>query len=284
MTTQALTPMDGFTFGCDPELFIFGPDGQPVSAEGLIPGSKEEPHKVEYGAVQRDGLAAEFNIDPVDNFRDWNRNIQAVMGQLEAMLPAGHTLQAVPSVRFSEEIFLASSKEALALGCSPDYNAWTQTVNPPPSLDHDPFLRCAGGHIHFGWTKDAALSDPQHMLNCCDLVKQLDWYLGGWSLKLDENTERRSLYGKAGACRIKDYGVEYRVLSNFWVTTRDRRLAVWNRMVQAIADMRNTYLPDRVSRYNSTLVDAINQSSVPASFSRAFRFPLTTLDHSYARY
>ena len=122
------------------------------------------------------------------------------------------------------------------------------------------------------------------MLNCCDLVKQLDWYLGGWSIARDENTERRSLYGKAGACRIKDYGVEYRVLSNFWVTTRDRRLAVWNRMVQAIADMRNTYLPDRVSRYNSTLIDSINQSSVSASFSRAFRFPLTTLDHSYARY
>lgn len=280
----ALTPKEGFTFGCDPELFIFGPDGSPVSAEGIIPGSKEEPHKVEFGAVLRDGLAAEFNIDPVDNFRDWNRNIQAVMGQLEAMLPAGHTLKAVPAVRFSEKIFLESSPEALELGCSPDYNAWTGDVNPPPSLENDLFLRCAGGHIHIGWTQDALLSDPQHMLNCCDLVKQLDWYLGGWSLKMDENTERRSLYGKAGACRIKPYGVEYRVLSNFWVTTRDRRLAVWNRTVQAIEDMRNTYLPDRISRYNPVLLEAINTSNMPQSMLRNFKYPLVSLDRGYANF
>lgn len=280
----ALEPMEGFTFGCDPELFIFGPDDQPVSAEGIIPGSKEMPHRVEYGAVQRDGLAAEFNIDPVDNFRDWNRNIQAVMGQLRAMLPAGHRLEAVASVRFSEKTFLEASPDALALGCSPDFNAWTNSINPPPSLDNDPFLRCAGGHIHIGWTNDAQLSDPQHILNCTDLVKQLDWYLGGWSLKMDENAERRSLYGKAGSCRIKPYGVEYRVLSNFWVTTRERRLAVWNRTVQAIRDMRSTFLPDRAGRYNTNLVEAINNSFMPAGVARAFKFPLTSLDHSFMRY
>lgn len=282
--TVALTPMDGFTFGCDPELFIFDRDGNPVSAEGIIPGTKEEPHKVEFGAVQQDGFAAEFNIDPVDNFRDWNRNIQAVMGQLEAILPKGLTLRAVPSVVFSDEVYAAASPETTALGCSPDYNAWTGTVNPPPSLDESPTLRCAGGHIHIGWTTGAQLSDPQHMLNCCDLVKQLDWYLGGWSLRMDEDVKRRGLYGQAGACRIKDYGVEYRVLSNFWVTTRERRLVTWNRLQQAIHDMSKVFMPDRASRYNSELISSINTSQLTPGMSRGFKFPLQSIDHSYLRY
>lgn len=282
--STALTPLEGFTFGADPELFIFGPDGNPVSAEGIIPGSKEAPHAVEFGAVQRDGLAAEFNINPANNFRDFNRNVSAVMGQLTAMLPNGHTLKAVPSVRFTEKIFLAAAPDAVELGCSPDYNAWNQTVNAPPSVEHDPFLRCAGGHLHIGWTDNAEIADPQHMLNCCDLVKQLDWYLGGWSLKMDNNTERRSLYGRAGACRIKPYGVEYRVLSNFWVTTRERRLVVWNRMVQAIEDMNKSYIPDRASRYNKFLIDGINNSKMESSMGRSFRYPLNTIDQSMKMY
>jgi hypothetical protein len=68
-------------------------------------------------------------------------------------------------------------------------------------------------------------------------VKQLDWYLGGWSLKHDSDPTRRTLYGRAGACRLKSYGVEYRVLSNFWMTTADRRKAVWNRMQLAVKAM-----------------------------------------------
>jgi hypothetical protein len=37
--------------------------------------------------------------------------------------------------------------------------------------------------------------------------------------------ERRKLYGGAGAYREKDYGFEYRTLSNFWVF--DPKLTKW---------------------------------------------------------
>ena len=45
----------------------------------------------------------------------------------------------------------------------------------------------------------------------------MDLFLGVPSVTLDSDTRRRELYGKAGAYRAKDYGVEYRTLSNFWI-------------------------------------------------------------------
>src|SRR3546814_15106496 len=81
-------------------------------------------------------------------------------------------------------------------------------------------------------------------MNCSDLVKQLDWYLGLWSLGKDKDKVRRSLYGKAGACRIKPYGVEYHVLSNFWIKNKKSRLETWNRMVKGIEEMTSLYMPE----------------------------------------
>ena len=54
--------------GADPEIFLGDADGGLVSAYGLIKGDKEHPFPVTNGAVQVDGMAAEFNIDPD---RDW---------------------------------------------------------------------------------------------------------------------------------------------------------------------------------------------------------------------
>ena len=41
--------------GCDPELMTYR-DGNPISCHEFIPGSKEEPFRLNVGAVQRDWL------------------------------------------------------------------------------------------------------------------------------------------------------------------------------------------------------------------------------------
>jgi hypothetical protein len=57
-----------FKIGADPEFFLRDKaTGKFVSAHGLIPGTKRQPMKVDKGAVQVDGMALEFNIDPVTN-------------------------------------------------------------------------------------------------------------------------------------------------------------------------------------------------------------------------
>lgn len=262
----------GFTFGCDPEVFIVGPDGNFVTAAGLIPGTKAQPYKVPDGAVQVDGMAAEVNIEPASTFSEFNRRIERVLGRLQEMLPEGHTWSAVPSVTFREEDFIKAPDEAKELGCSPDFDAWEGDVNPVPEPEN-PLSRCAGGHLHVGWRSDGDI-DAEHIENCRDLCKQFDWHLAHWAMRIDTDQERRKMYGKAGAHRIKPYGVEYRTLSNFWIVSRDRRLAVWNRMQNALYDMKERFLPEQYARANKTLVESVNTSVRSLILERNYRYPL----------
>jgi hypothetical protein len=81
-------------------------------------------------------------------------------------------------------------------------------------------------------------------------------FLGLWSVIRDPDTKRRELYGKAGAFRFKPYGVEYRVLSNFWLHTPDRMEYVWH-LVRGALGCRTE--PDPL------LQDIINSSNVSAA-------------------
>jgi hypothetical protein len=272
-----LEPMDGMKFGCDPELFVLNKEGVPVCADGLIPGTKSEPYPVKYGAVQVDGMAAEFNIEPVTNFKDFKRNVKGVMRTLERMLPDGYSLSCVPHVMFSQEEWDKAPEHAKELGCSPDFNAWTGSVNPPPSAPNSPTLRTASGHLHIGWTDDVDISDSDHIGHCRDLVKQLDWYLGAPSVKFDPDPVRRQLYGKAGAMRVKPYGVEYRVLSNFWLKSDAMMAQVWNRTQRAIWDMREGYKPDLYHRWNDRIIAGIDSSYLDSFLSSKFHNPLSII-------
>ena len=52
------------------------------------------------------------------------------------------------------------------------------------------------------------------------MIKGMDLFHGTVSTTLDNSPaaiKRRELYGKAGSHRPTDYGVEYRVLSNYWM-------------------------------------------------------------------
>lgn len=62
-------------------------------------------------------------------------------------------------------------------------------------------------------------------MNSNHIIAHLDLFLGVPSILLDKDTERRKMYGKAGAFRSKPYGVEYRVLSNFWIANEE--LVTW---------------------------------------------------------
>lgn len=282
-STTALPAKEGFTFGCDPEGFVVNANGDAVFPE-FIPGTKEEPYPVKYGAIQRDGMAAEFNIEPASTFEEFHRNISAVISQLEKFLPDGHKMLWVPSMTFTDEVWGTTPEEAKELGCTPDFDAWTGNCNEPPDTSETATLRTASGHIHIGWTEGADVTDLQHMLSCRDLVKQLDWYLGAWSLKHDPDPTRRILYGKAGACRYKPYGVEYRVLSNFWLKSRASRLEVWNRVMSAINDMRTQFLPGTArASWNEALVSSINTSVRNPDLERNYGYPLVTLEQASYR-
>src|SRR5690625_1124724 len=228
------------TVGCDPELFL-KKEGKFVSAHGLIPGTKEDPHPVPHGAVQVDGLAVEFNIDPATTLVEFRRNIREVLTQLEGMLPE-YSVEAIPLVNFGEEYMRTQPAEGLELGCDPDYNAYTGEAN--DRLNGDVPFRTAGGHVHIGWTTDAPLDHPEHLEACRMLTRELDFYLGLPSLFWDREDGRRAMYGMPGAFRAKSFGVEYRSLSNAWLTS-DRLIdfvySQTNRAFTNLADGRSIY-------------------------------------------
>jgi hypothetical protein len=275
---------EGFTFGADPEFFLVNDKGVIVpGTPDLIPGTKEAPYAVDCGAVQLDGVAAEINVDAAKTFEEWSGNFDAVIAALNKMLPKGWGLSTKSSHVFDKDLFDPIPDSCKVLGCSPDFNAWEMNVNPPPEMT-DPYLRCIGGHLHIGWATDVDVTDIQHILACADLSKQLDWFLACFALMHDKDTTRRQLYGKAGSCRIKHYGVEYRVLSSFWVLDKELRLEVWNRMQQAIRQMSNYYMPDRgVKRLNGLVQESINTGKLNPGLLDAAYFPIMTTNERHCR-
>lgn len=224
-----------FKFGADPELFV-KKDGMFMSGYGLIQGDKENPYPVDHGAVQVDGMALEFNIDPAMEEEGFVFNLEAVLHQLRSMVPE-YELVASPVADFSADYLEGQPEKAKELGCDPDSNAWTGKQNDVP--DNRVTFRTGSGHVHAGWTEGVDLNNLEHRENAQALVRQMDFYLGLPSLLFDPDTKRRELYGKAGAHRIKPYGVEYRVLSNSWLRSKALMSWVFRASQKAATDLIN---------------------------------------------
>ncbi len=208
------------TIGADPELFVFDEKtSQFKSAHNLFPGTKALPEAVDGGAIQVDGVAFEFNIEPSENFTQFSNNIRKVLNVGRDLLSRSEsTFKLIPTATatFDTKYFDSLPEYAKELGCDPDFNAYTGKENPRPATT-EPF-RTGSGHIHVGWGSCFDKEDPDHIRTCERMTVQLDVALYFASLLWDRDRRRRSLYGKIGAYRPKSYGVEYRVLSNRWVS------------------------------------------------------------------
>lgn len=216
MPEQFKVPL--ITVGADPELFVRNKKTKKfVSAHNLVPGTKKDPHKVAYGAVQFDGVAAEFNIEPTNTYQHFTSYCAEVQKSLKGFIGADNELVIEPTADFDPIYFDGLPGDVRELGCNPDFNGWTGEQNPSPDASGNPYMRTASGHVHVGWGKDFDINDPAHRADCNLVARQLDYALGITSLLWDPDNKRRSLYGKAGALRYKMYGMEYRTLSNKWL-------------------------------------------------------------------
>lgn len=200
-----------FKIGCDPEIFVYQPNVGFRSIIGTIGGSKDCPRPMPIGdgfAVQEDNVAMEFNIPAAASKTEFITSINKARNFLSTLMndQYGWLLS-----KESAAVFPDSELEnpmAQVFGCDPDFNAWTKRKNPFPKAPNKS-LRSAGGHVHVG----TDLTDEERYR----LIQAMDFYLGVPSILMDKGEERKQLYGKAGAMRIKPYGVEYRTLSNFWI-------------------------------------------------------------------
>lgn len=238
--------------GADPEIFLTDAANGLVSAIGLIGGSKQFPRPLpELGdgfAVQEDNVALEYNIPAAESPEQLVGNVSRIMSFLSDQV-------STMGLKFSHESAAFFPKEqlmhpaALEFGCDPDYNAWTNKVNPRPKAS-DETLRSCGGHVHIG----AEMPDIAATMRRCDL------FLAVPSVLMDKGQLRKQLYGKAGAFRPKPYGAEYRTLSNFWVFSPELIKWVWTNTQLALDA---GHLP--VEEDKKIVLDAINNNNVAAA-------------------
>lgn len=201
--------------GADIELFLLHrAQNEIVSAEGYVPGTKHEPFNFDpsnkHFAVSLDNVAAEFCIPPVSDKEAWIAYLNKSIGYLNASLPEELCTVAQPAAILADKYL--QTDNAKLFGCDPDYCVWTKSMNERPNAENSN-LRSAGGHIHIGY------DDPNMDVNEA-LVKAMDLCVGVPSVIQEPDNERKLLYGKAGCFRWKDYGVEYRTVSNYYLQSQ----------------------------------------------------------------
>lgn len=213
--------------GSDPEVFVETAKGALIPAFAFLP-SKEKPilaaaPHTNSGANKTrnklywDGFQAEFDTQ-ADHCMGWQAD--SIQAGLKGILVEArkHDKTSRLSMRtvfdIPPDMLANSAPEHVAFGCMPSLNAYGMEGKKGNGADIP--YRTAGGHIHFGpdhrpkWREDADL-----------IVKGLDAILGvacvALFAKLDD-PRRREMYGLAGEYRLPPHGIEYRALSNAWLS------------------------------------------------------------------
>jgi hypothetical protein len=215
------------TVGADIEVFLQDRDTEEiVSAEGIIQGSKDAPFQFKDGgfATSLDNVMAEFNIPPAKDADEFHRNISEALSYIESTIPKRLKPLAVPSAYIDPRWL--NTENAQMFGCEPDYNAWIfGEINEKPNANTN--LRSCGGHIHIGYEK------PNNMLSM-QLIRVMDIFIGLPSIIQEPDNERKMLYGKAGAYRLKNYGAEYRTVSNYYLQSASLTKWAFNNTLSAV--------------------------------------------------
>lgn len=210
--------------GADPEVFLVDATGKHISAIPYIKADKWNPMQIpdmdEGYTLQQDNVSLEYGIPPAASADEFVKHIQQVMQKSLEYVPKGLSFSKLSCTIFEKDQM--DHPLAHVFGCEPDYCAWTQDENKKPQPPHE-FMRSAGGHIHVETKKNPYLC-----------VKKMDLFLGVPSTLMDKGEERKQLYGKSGAMRIKPYGFEYRVLSNFWIFEEKYIRWAWKQTQRAL--------------------------------------------------
>lgn len=271
------------TIGADPEAFVFDTEkGIPVHAGGLIPGTKDSPHTVKHGAIQVDGVAVEFNIDPVQTAEEFIHNIESVKQQLTQYLKDVNKnleLRFTDTVQFTPKYFETIPKKDLVVGCDPDFfirNVSHFEAAVVPTFPKG--VRFAGGHLHVGnifYENEDSVSKEtkqKYMVFCFARHGYLcnNYYTSKISSKeVNPDSLGHSFsnirktgytprtyhgYGQPGRFRPKSYGFEYRSTGNWWVAAPKLQQAIFEEMFQYTIRIQEHF---SMAKLNSPNVESI---------------------------
>ena len=167
------------------------------------------------GMIVRDGFQVELNPESSFCRQVAGSMLGHAMRQLfELAEKAGVEVSTEVGVVVDEETFFSVPLSERKFGCNPTVNAHQEELERPTGARVR--FRSGGGHIHIG-LPNRFIGNEERIT---ELVKMFDILVGNSCVFFDQSpssTLRRKYYGRAGEYRMKSYGVEYRVPSNFWL-------------------------------------------------------------------
>lgn len=202
--------------GSDPEFF-FVKDNKVIPSVEVI--------DTETNAVKRDGFQGELN-PMADSCREVAgvRIARAITEANKIAKKVGATLTFNMSTVIEPDVWKRSASGLKRFGCNPTQNVHEKEFKRSTGMREK--FRSAGGHVHI------QLTDPLKR-KVTEIVKVMDIMVGNTCVLIDRdpaNARRRKIYGRAGEHRIKPYGLEYRVPSNFWL----KHYVLWS-MISGLA-------------------------------------------------
>lgn len=227
-------------FGADPEVFIYDNKNSTV----VPPAALKEDHGIEFidsktillgsdWRIIEDGAATEINIFPSDDFYQLHGRITMAKKNLENFAQGlGFSVASRASVPFDANKYWKgrneSFRDCVRFGCDPDLDIYTGKYSQETCVE-DITQRFGGGHIHMQAPekeKDLFESIYYHTTRLMDII------VGNTAVALNRKTpafdedekNRLKFYGRPGKIRLQNYpdgnkGIEYRVPSNFWLTS-----------------------------------------------------------------
>lgn len=201
------------TIGFDVELALHHKQFGYIPATAYnCPFSKDKRYFSNDGwSYHRDNVSVEFQTVPASYAEDihetlWNAHygVLEVYRQEWGLSPRYRAFATF-------DVPLEEIEEANEMGCDPDFDALTGEQNPAPDMSAMKQGRPLSGHIHFGHSQLANMSELQKRY----FVQHMEIFWKDWITSTTEDVQRRRFYGKAGSYRVKPYGVEWRVPSAF---------------------------------------------------------------------
>ena len=228
------------SFGLDPELFVVRKGASKATSIHLLPNFKPQKSKDATNPIwahsKTDGFAFELTNDP-SSCREYI--VPALGNGIQDFLAKypDYTLKAKAMMDLTVKSTKGETPEGVCnYGCVPDRSAFTLLEKTPPTDSYHNQSRYIGGHIHFGFrgfpqfsnypnpgriAPDGRDTQDEVWREAVAAAATLWWdsrvavpmvaMLG--NVNNYGEAERRTYYGQAGSHRVKDYGVEYRVLS-----------------------------------------------------------------------
>jgi hypothetical protein len=199
-------------FGCDPEIF-FKTDEKIIGSEKVLSKNGLE----QLSTVVKDGIQAELHPQANTCRQVLADNIRRCFVDLVNGLEGNVNIDFSPLVKIEQEEMDSLTEDSKKFGCNPSCNAKNKQAEVVVKDASKYLFRSAGGHVHVGVNPSEITRVHEDIDN---VAKVMDYIVGNTCVLLDRhegNVERRKNYGRAGEYRLKEYGLEYRTPSNFWL-------------------------------------------------------------------